>query len=148
MPASIRIRDDLAESAPSIERYDGLFVKVVRKYVRERFLDVRDILILSPTLGLVRGLEPLGNSGVSQEDWHNPHIDTLRLRELNQKAMRLLEDVAKSARFSEAFVNVGRNLFPIIEGIDNVLPCKITYAEGRGIGSKAADMKRWILRAS
>jgi hypothetical protein len=144
----MRIRPDLTESSPSIERYDGLFVKLVRKYVREKFLDVRDILILSPTLGLVQGLGHLGNIAAPGEDWHNPHIDALRLRELNQKAMRLLEEVAKSAKFSEAYVNVGRNLLPIVEGIDKVLPCKIVYAEGRGIGSKAAHMKRWILQVN
>lgn len=144
--ASVRVREHVPESTPSLERYDGIFAKLVRKYVREGLIDRRDVLIVSPTLGLIRGLEPVGEGAGALEDWHKPHIDPSRLQELNQKALRVLDEIAVSVRYSEAFVNVGRKLYPVIEGIDKVLPCEIVHAEGRGIGPKAAHMKAWILK--
>ncbi len=59
--------------------------------------------------------------------------------------MHLLEEASAAVRYPEAFINVGRKLYPIIEGVEKVLPCAIIRAHGRDIGPKAAHMKAWIL---
>jgi hypothetical protein len=142
------MRNNLSKDTLAIDRYDGVFARIVRKYVREGFIDQRDVLILSPTLGLIRANEsipPSVQSAGTSEDWHQPRVNPTRLEELNQKALQLVRDVAKAVNYSEAFVNVGKNLYPLIAGIDNILLCEIVHAKGRGIGPKLVNMKAWIL---
>ena len=56
-----------------------------------------------------------------------------------------MKHIAKSRKYSEVYVNVGKELHSIIEGIEGVLSCRIVYAEGNGIGPKVAHMKNWMV---
>lgn len=130
------------KAIPAIERYDGVYFRVLRRALREGRLRNTDILIVSEKLGLIWAndtvsFDPprggtLGTLGLSKE---NIHI-------LRQKNLQKLERVVKA--YSQIYVNVGRNYIKLIEGFENFATCKIVYAKGRGIGPKARHMKEWI----
>lgn len=144
--ASTRLKESATEATPALMAYDGIFARVLRRYIREGNVEERDVLFVSPLLGLLRGIEPLPRHESSKKDWHNPKVDRNQQEILNQKALNLLKDIAKSGKYSEVYINVGKELHSIIEGIEGVLSCRIVYAEGSGIGPKAAHMKKWMLQ--
>lgn len=145
MSASTRISEHASEATPALFAYDGLFARFARKYIHEGFIDKRDVLFVSPKLGLLRGLEPLPLDDFPKGNWHTPKVDKEQLKTLNERALRLLRNIGKSGRYSEAYVNVGKELRVIIDGIEDVLSCKIIYASGSGIGPKVAHMKKWVM---
>jgi len=146
LSASVRTKATTVESLPALELFDGVFARQIRKYIRDGLIDRRDVLFVSPTLGLIRGLQPVRPDKMRNlSDWHKPVIDSQRLFQLNQIARKVLRTVTRTEKYSEAFVNVGKNLYPIIDGIETIVSCPIIHARGRGIGPKSADMKAWSL---
>jgi hypothetical protein len=144
--ASVRTTSGF-EKLRAIELFDGIFARAVRKYIREGFIDRRDVFFVSPTLGLIRGTEPLDlGHTINTENWHKPKImiDKEDLLRLNDRALSVLREAAGKTEYVEAYVNVGKSLTQIINGIDTVLRCPIIYAHGRGIGPKTAHMKAWV----
>jgi hypothetical protein len=141
--ASSRIIGPDSGEVQAIERYDGVFIRIVRKSIREGYLNQRDVLIVSPVLGLVRGLDPIPLHKPIEGTWHEPRLDRHKLENMNESALRLLKKLIDSGEYSEVYVNVGTRLYPIIAGIDR-LNCRLVYAKGRGLGPKAADMKAWL----
>jgi hypothetical protein len=143
--ASSRVVGPITEDVPAIDRYDGIMARIVKKYVREGRLDSRGILIVSPTLGLVRALDPIPYHEPVKGDWRDPRPDEQTLQKMNHAALRLVKKLGESYELSEIYVNVGKRLYPIITGFEKLVACEVVYAKGRGLGPKAAHMKHWIL---
>jgi len=135
----------ISGGTPAIHRYDGTFIRLLRKYIEEGLVDERDVLIVSPTLGLVRALDSIPHHEPTLGGWQSPRLDENKLRVLNRRALELFKEIARTGNYEEVFINVGKKLYPIIEGCEKLLACKIVHATGRGIGPKAAHMKSWIL---
>ena len=143
--ASVRTREIALKKAPAIEVFDGIFARSVRKYVREELIHPGDILFVSPTLGLIPALKDLDSNEVDKAtNWHRPKVNQRELTALNKDALCILKNMTMT-KYTEVFVNVGKNLYPIIAGINKIFPYPIIQAEGRGIGPKAAHMKAWVL---
>jgi hypothetical protein len=130
---------------PAIDRYDGLLVRVIRRAIREGHIDLRDVVIVSPTLGLLRGSDAVPYHKPIGGNWQDLELDTRNLENMNRLALHFLKDLTESSEFSEVYVNVGKKLTPIIAGIEKVVPCKVVYATGCGPGPKAAHMRDWLL---
>jgi hypothetical protein len=146
--ASRRVVGSVSEKMQAIDRYDGLLMRVLRKHVRESRIDARDVLIVSPSLGLVRALDMVPYRAPIQGTWRNFRLDVSSLREMNESALRLLESLTQSSKYSEVYVNVGKKLYPILAGMEKVVHCRILYASGSGMGPKAAHMRDWLLSKS
>jgi len=144
--ASRRLSSGSSRGIPALQAYDGLFARFVRKYIREGYIKKADVLFVSPVYGLIRGEDPLLPGGILEGDWRHPKVKPTQMRLMNKNALRLLKRLAASVHYSEAYVNVGRELYPIIKGVELALSCKVVFAEGRGIGPKTAHMKEWALR--
>lgn len=143
--ASSRIVGPVAEAVPAIDRYDGVLMRIVRKYVREGYIDPRNVLVVSPVLGLVQGMDPVPYHEPVRGDWRRPELDRLTLEKMNHAALLFLKRLTESQRYSDVCICVGKALYPIIAGIENLLTCRIVYASGKGLGPKAASMRDWIL---
>ena len=143
--ASSRVVGSATEDLPAIDRYDGIMAMVLRKYIREGYLCPKDILIVSPALGLVRALDPIPCHEPVEGDYHSPKLDGPALEKMNHAALLLLKKVTESQDYSEVYINVGKRLYPIIAGIEKLLACRIVHATGKGLGPKTAHMRDWIL---
>jgi len=138
---SYRVNDEKSP-IPAIERYDGVYFRLLKKYKREGKLRNVDILILSERDGLIWAskrmpyYKPRGIIGALS-------LDEKSIERLRKENIETLEKTAK--RYTEAYVNVGRQYMKLIEGIENLPFPKITYSKGNGLGAKAAHMKNWII---
>jgi hypothetical protein len=134
-----------SETVPAIDRYDGIMARILKKYIREGLLDPKDILFVSPVLGLVRALDLVPYHERLKGSWQNLELDRHALEEMNRAALELVKEQMKSQDYSEAYINVGKALYPIIEGIEKLISCEVVHSKGRGPGPKAAHMRDWIL---
>ena len=143
--ASSRVVGPIGEAIPAIDRYDGVLMRTIRKCIREGYVDPRDVLIVSPSLGLVRGSDSVPYHEPVEGSWHSPKLDAVGLGRMNHVALLLLKEIAESQEYSEVYINVGKGLYPIIAGIEKLPPWKIVYASGKGLGPKTAHMRDWML---
>lgn len=141
--ASSSIRKEPFEPILAIERYDGIYFRVLRKYLRERKLRNIDVVIVSEKFGLMRSDDKIS--------YYEPHAGKWGSLSLNKDAIKNLrrENLEKLKRivndYSEIYINVGRQYMKLIEGFENFTTCKITHAVGKGLGPKALHMKKWII---
>jgi len=129
----------------AIDRYEGVFFRVLKKYLKEGLLRDVDILIITKRHGLIGSeefipYEPTFTSKVLSKD-------ASKMRDQN---LRTLSEWLSRKQYSEIYVNCGQEFMQLIKGFEKLTTSKITFAVGsrRGIGPKAAHMKNWILERS
>jgi hypothetical protein len=129
---------------PALERYDGLYFRLIRKYLNNRKLRQTDVAIVSER-GIILGTdcipywEPFQRKTRGQLALPKSTIARDRMKNL-KRLEKLL-----SRQYDEIFINVGKGFYQLIEGFEKLATTKITYAKGRGLGPKATSMKDWIL---
>jgi len=141
---SKRVLKEPADPIPAIQRFDGISIRLIRKYHRQ-LRDV-DILILSPVHGLIKAEEKIGITEPIQGSWRRLNLNENEIPKLRETSLSTLQRLLKKKHYEEIYVNVGRSLLKVIEGFDKIVPSaiKITYAQGPGIGPKMTHMKNWI----
>jgi hypothetical protein len=141
---STRLLKEPKEPIPAIQRFDGVFVRLVRKYYEK--LRTIDVCILSPIYGLVRAEEKIGYRAPIHGKWYKFEIDENKIQELRKSTLLTLKTLINEQQYSEIYINVGRNMLKIIEDFDKIIPkdIKVVYAHGNGLGQKIAHMKRWL----
>lgn len=127
---------------PAIERFDGVYFRLLRKYIREGNLRNADILIVSEKFGLIWAKDKIPYYEV-QGKIGALNLDNKTIEELRQKNLQKLKKIVN--RYSEIYVNVGREYLKLIEGFEKFTTSKVTYASGKGLGPKALHMKQWIM---
>lgn len=124
---------------PALERYDGVYFRVLRKARRVGYWPAKvDVLIVSAKYGLL------------EEDTPIPHYDVRMTREQATRLRPLvvppLVERIASRTYTEIFLNMGKTYHMALDGWDVSLTHDITvlYAKG-GIGQKASQMRTWLL---
>lgn len=124
---------------PALQRYDGVYFRVLRKVRRECYWPAKlDVLIVSAKYGLVEADTPIA------------HYDVRMTREratyLRPLVVPVLAERIASRAYTEIFLNMGKTYHTAINGWDVSLTRDITivYAKG-GIGRKASQMRTWLL---
>jgi len=144
--ASSRLKREPKEPIPAIDRFDGIYFRTLRKYIRMGKLRNTDVLILSEKYGLISSREKI--------QYQQPHMGKYGSLSLNQEAAnnlrsRNLQRLKKIVnQYEEVYVNVGKGYRKLINGFENFATGTIIYASGRGLGPKARHMKEWILAHS
>ena len=119
---------------PAIERYDGVFVRVLRKWLRHRKPMVApDVLIISSRFGLIEGTTPISN--------YDERMTARRAEELAPTVRSVLRTHLRQKNYRRTFVNVGRDYLATFAGVDELKHA--SWASG-GIGQRAQQMKRWL----
>jgi len=122
------------------ERYDGAYFRVLRKGLKEGRIRDIDILIVSERNGLIWSNDKIPLYEIKGK------IRSLTLDEKNieKKRQGNLQKLKKIlGRYSEIYVNVGREYMRLINGFERLTSGEIVYALGT-YGEKAAHMKEWI----
>ena len=141
--ASSSIRKEPDEAIPAIERYNGIYFRVLRKYLPKRNLSNIDVLIVSEKLGLVWSHDKITYHVPHAGKWGALSLDDVSIRKLRTENLEKLRKIVN--RYSEIYVNVGVKYLRLIEGFEKITTCKVTYAIGRGLGPKALHMKQWLI---
>jgi len=127
---------------PAIERYEGVYFRVLKKHIREGKMKNTDILILTEKYGLLSS-----NQLVPYNPEYSPRIATNNLNDARRRNLQKLQQELSKEEYLEIFINVGKDFWPLIEGLENVVgKTKVTLAKGSALGSKASNMKQWILK--
>jgi len=143
--SSSRIVPEQTGKMLAVDRYDGVFFRVLRKALRDSRRRDIDVLILSPVYGLIKGNEQIEYHKPLMGKWGTLSLSEDEVTRMREKNLSFLESFIRRHEYSETYVNVGREYMKLIEGLEKFLTHRVTYAKGKGVGPKAADMKMWIL---
>lgn len=141
---STRLIKEPAEPIPAIQRFDGVFIRLVRKYQKQ--LRDFDILILSPVYGLIKAEQKIGFKEPIHGSWRELNLSEDDISKLRESSLSTFQKLLAKRQYDEIYVNVGKSMLKTIEGFEEIAPqtVKITYSQGPGIGPKMAHMKNWI----
>jgi len=128
----------------AIERYEGVYFRVIKKYLRENKLEGTDLLIVSEKFGLLKPENVIPPHDTFQGSL-KLHVDIEAAR---LKNLKTLQTLLGRRLYSEIFVVVGKDFLPLIQGFESLTEAKVTYAAGPGLGPKASNLKKWILQSS
>jgi len=138
---SYRLNKENTEPIPAIERFDGVYFRLLRKHIREGRLRNVDILIVSEKFGLIWAKDKVPYYEVHGK-MGSLSLDKKTTEKIRKENLQKLKKIVN--RYSEIYVNVGREYLKLIEGFEKFTTSKVTYASGKGLGPKASHMKEWI----
>lgn len=122
----------------AIDRYDGVSHRIIRKIQREgQYPSHVDIKIISAEYGLIDATTPI--------PFYDRMMDKKRADKLHKKTLDQLSSLLQSKRYSEVFLNLGKNYMRVIDGYENLLePTVMVHIAKGGIGLKNKAMKEWL----
>lgn len=129
-------------SLPAIERYDGLFFRVARKYLKDA-RDV-DVAVMVDDLTLVDGLTALADTEPEGEHWGERIIKDDIAEKAKVKNRDFLDKKLRRGRYSEVFISMGREYAKALPALEpyNV---KVIFPTSGGPGPKALALKQWFI---
>jgi len=141
---SIRMNKEPVEPIAALQRFDGAFARLIRKYKKQ--LRDSDIFFLSPAYGMIEAGKKIEYREPTTKDWHKPVLTDSEIRTLRESTSVVLEKLFRRNQYDEIYVNVGKSLWANLQGFEAIFPktTKVTFAQGRGIGPKMSHMKAWI----
>ena len=127
---------------PAIERYNGPFYFVLRRFLREcpRQASLLDVHILSAAYGLIPGDFPT--------PWYDRKMDMSRAVELQPQVNTTFSDIARGNYDSICFA-MGKTYLKAFENALELVPsnAELVIAHGR-IGEQQAQLKNWLWKNS
>jgi len=141
--ASSRRKREPSEPIPAIERYDGIYFRILRKYFKERKLRNIDVLILSEKLGLMSSDRKISYNKPHAGKWGQLSLNKDAIENSKRENLEKLKRIANN--YSKIYVNIGHDYMKLIKGFEKFTTSKITYAKGKGLGPKASHMKNWLI---
>lgn len=141
--SSSRIRESPKEPTHAIERYDGVYFRILRTHLKK--IKNVDVLILSEKLGLLWAQEKIAYHKPSPGIWGLLSLKPKEVEKERAANLEKLKTIMKSKVYDEVYVNVGKQYERLIEGYEKIIPCKITKASGESLGLKAQHMRNWLL---
>ena len=130
------------EPLPAIERYNGRFFLVLRRFLREcpRQIELIDVYILSAAYGLISGDFPT--------QWYDQKLDMSRAVELQTQVNTTFSDILRDNYSSICFV-FGKIYLKAFEDALGLIPSdsELVITHGR-IGEQQAQLKEWLWEGS
>jgi hypothetical protein len=124
---------------PAIERYDGPAFRVLRKFFRERPLEMQslDVYILSAEFGLFSAHQPIPN--------YDRRMTPERADDLRRQALTTLEGILKKAQYEKLFISVGKDYLQALAGYELLTPADLKTTLFTGTqGRKLATLRDWL----
>ena len=142
--ASSRVLKEPKEPIEALQRFDGIFMRVIRKYYNKR--RKLDVLILSPAYGLVWAEEKILYKEPIGGGWYKLPLREDEVAKLREENLSTLKKILAASKYEEIHLNVGKHISELIKGFEQFVnkKTKITYATGRGLGPKIKLLKDWL----
>ncbi len=148
LSASFRRTKEPEEPISSLERFDGVYFRLVRKYLREGRLKNIDIVIVSDKYGILSSEDKIPYDPPGSNSWNNGlGLDKGSVLKLREQNLAMLKSKMERGNYSEVYVNVGKEFMSLIHGFEELVKSRLIWASGRGLGPKARHMKNWILQS-
>jgi len=124
------------------DRYQGIYFKILYKYIREGKLRDADIFVLTERHGVI------GLQDFVPYTQPSKHVARGNIDKIIERNLETLKRQLSKRKYSEVYVNCGKDFLRLINGFEKLTSAKVTFAEGLGLGPKAAHMKKWIIQSS
>lgn len=122
------------EKLPAIQRYDGVFFRVLHKALREGWVSKNlEVLILSARYGLLHADEQIPN--------YDQKLTEKQIANLQPRVEEELRHYLRRHKYSSVFVNLGKAYQPLVANVSELK--RATWAHG-GSGKRAQMLKAWI----
>jgi cytoplasmic iron level regulating protein YaaA (DUF328/UPF0246 family) len=134
------------EPIPALERYDGVFFKVVRRLKREGKLKGVDIVIVSQEYGIIGPNDEVPYYDSKSKDFGSRiELTKDEVEKLRKENLVKLASIIKEMHYSEIIVNVGKAYLKLIEGLEDIASVKTLQVEGRSLGLKAKKLREIMI---
>jgi len=130
---------------PALERFDGLFFRVARKYLSS-VRDV-DVVVMVDDLTLVDGDSPLAYHEPVGSEWGKQRFSKEVLEKARIVNEKFLEKKFRNGRYSEVCLAMGRQYAEALPDLAK-FGVKVVFPTSGGPGPKAQALKRWISEGS
>jgi len=128
-------------SLPAIERYDGLFFRIARKYLK----DIRDVdsTVMVDDLSLVDDTAPLPNIEPEGQHWGARKISKDSVERAKVKNRDFLDKKLRKRKYSEVFISMGKDYAQALPPL-NQYALKVIFPASGGPGPKARALREWL----
>lgn len=133
LACSARKRDEPSTPIAAIERYDGVFFRVLRKWLRQTLNPNLDVLIVSAEFGLIGATTPIPD--------YDRRMTPRRALELASKVQTDFRCFTSRGQHRRIFVNLGEDYRSAVAGLNELDGA--VWAKG-AIGKRARQMKQWL----
>lgn len=128
---------------PAIERYDGLFSRVARKYLGDA-KDV-DVAVMIDDLTLVDGSAPVPYNEPEGRHWGGRTILKKAVEEAQVLNESYLRNKLGKRKYSEIFISMGKEYAAALPNLAQY-GAMIVFPASGGPGPKAQALKEWFNR--
>jgi len=128
---------------PALERFDGIFFRVARKYL-DSVKDV-DVVVMSDDLVLVDGNAPLPYNPPKGDKWGMQVFSEKVVERAKRENEGFLDKKLKGGKYSEVFIAMGKTYAGALPDLSKY-DIKVVFPTTGGPGPKAKALKEWIMR--
>jgi len=134
-------RSKRSEPLPALERYDGLFFRVARKYLE----NVRnlDVIVMKDDLTLVDGEALLAYSPPKGDKWSMQSLPKKVVDESGKRNQDYLDQKVRAGRYTEVFIAMGKKYAEALPDFSKY-NVKVIFPTSGGPGPKAKALKEWL----
>ncbi len=134
-------RNTSPEPLPAIERYDGLFYRIVRKNMDKMKEKGIDVIIITEDLEVVTPETKLPYKPPVGSKWRTLP-PTSRDPEKIEKMQRQILEIVKSRKYDEIFIALNKHYQALLP--DLTPHTKKIISDFEGLGRKAKSLKEWL----
>jgi hypothetical protein len=126
---------------PAIERFDGLFFRVARKYL-DKAKDV-DVLVMKDDLTLIDGKTPLPYTPPKGEKWGRQSFSKEFVAKARERNIVVLNKKLKNGKYSEVFISMGKKYAEALPDFSQY-NLRVIFPTYGGPGPKAQALRGWL----
>jgi len=134
-------RNKTNDPLPALDRYDGVFFRVARKYLGE-VKDV-DVVVMRDDLTLVDGEAPIPYVPPVGDVWGRQYFSKEELDKAREANEDFLNKKLRSRRYSEIFIAMGKKHAKALPDLSHH-DVKVIFPTYGGPGPKARALKEWL----
>ena len=134
-------RNRSSEVLPAIQRYDGLFYRVARKYLKDT--KNVDVVVMVDDLTLVDSATPLPYSEPKGKEWGKQKFSNKIVEKAKVKNSGFLDEKLRNKKYSEVFISMGKQYAEALPDVSQ-FGTKVIFPSTGGPGPKAQALKEWL----
>jgi len=128
---------------PAIERYDGLFYRIARKYLKSA--KNVDTVVMTDKLTLVDGSTCLPYEEPEGENWGSKTIPVGIIKKASLENRNFLDKKLRGGKYAELFISMGKQYAKALPELTLYKVRVVFPSTGkRGLGPKAQALVKWL----
>lgn len=130
-------KNPVTEPTRALDVYDGYFFRILKKAIREdSFRSDIDICILSAKYGLIDAEDAIST--------YDRRMTPSRAEGLHESVTDKICKRIEEKEYNKIVLNLGKEYLQAVSGLSEIVDIKVSIIEGRGIGSKGKQLKRFV----